>query len=171
VTARAKQYGSTVHAVTKPANAACCGALFCASQFVAKFTIEKPAPSSGQIQTTRIRPEMNRDIPEGAPALAEEEERLTKEYPQSHWWAPGGFSSLQFGHFIRMQDPSELNISSLICYRRAIVVTLRLWTLRVHPLNDESCALSIKRSPIKPFASSPTESANFAQRGAGRKSA
>ena len=96
---------------------------------------------------------------------------MTKEYPQSQWWAPGGFSSLQFGHFILMQDPSEVNISSLICYRRVIVVTLRLWTLRVHPLNDEICAPSIKKSPIKPFASSPTEFVNCAPRGAGRRSA
>lgn len=51
------------------------------------------------------------------------------------------------------------------------VVTLRLWTLRVHPFNDEGCAPSTKRSPIRPFAGLPNESANCARPGDGHRNA
>ena len=41
----------------------------------------------------------------------------------------------------------------------------------MHPFNDEGCAPSIKRLLIRPFASSPSGSANCAQPGGGHKSA
>ena len=95
-----------------------------------------------------------------------------QEHHRNRSAGPQAYSSIsQFGHFIGREAFSEVNISGTTCYRRATVVTLRLWTLRVHPFNDEGCAPSIRRSPIRPFVSLPSASANCARLGTGRRSA
>jgi hypothetical protein len=51
----------------------------------------------------------------------------------------------------------------ILDYRHPAVVTLRLWTLRVHRFSHEGCAPSTRESPIKPFARLPTEFGNCAE--------
>ena len=90
-----------MQASARPSNAACFGALSAVAQFERSNPLPANEPKSGKIQTTRSIPRLR----VGAGGLVvgrlpTDASLDSKEYPQSHADAEGGFSRLQSGHFM-----------------------------------------------------------------------